>query len=98
MDLTELNPDPIPRGLLYDRIKSWLLRSGPDVRDVNALHGALTTVIVKHENLDGVKERLMEANYGNRRSDKKKQQQQQKGSGKGEMSVMTEEEEEQEAD
>ncbi len=68
LDLTELNPDEHVRKGLYDRFKSWLLRSSPDVRDVNAFHGAITTVVTKHENLDDLKKRLIEANARNGRT------------------------------
>jgi len=62
LDATELNPDPHVRRGLYDRFKSWLLRSGPDVRDVNALHGAVSTIVSKHEKLENLKIGLKEAN------------------------------------
>jgi tRNA C32,U32 (ribose-2'-O)-methylase TrmJ len=60
LDAAELNPDPHVRKGLYDRFQNWLLRSRPDVRDVNALHGAVSTLVSKHERLEGLKEALRE--------------------------------------
>lgn len=64
LDAVELNPNPSQRELIYARLQNLLVRVESDVRDVNALHGVLTAIAVKHEKLEPIRQRHLEANKG----------------------------------
>ncbi len=64
LDAVELNANAHNRELIYARLQNLLVRAESDVRDVNALHGALTALAVNHERLEPIRWRHLEANKG----------------------------------
>lgn len=64
LDAVELNPIPRNRELIYARLQNLLVRAESDVRDVNALHGAITAIALNHEKLEPIRQRHLETNKG----------------------------------